>query len=145
MRTKTIVTMILVIFVGLLTAACGRSSNGGKATDAGKTIKSAQAGSLTVTLSSQTGELKNGDNDLMLMFADASGKPVDVGAASLNFHMPAMGSMAMMNDQAALTTTNTPGMYHAKVTLEVGGTWEAQVKYQGPQGTGQTNMTVTAK
>ena len=145
MRIKTIVTMILVIFVGLLTVACGRSSNGGKAPDAGKTIKSAQAGGLTVTLSSPTGELKNGDNDLMLTFADAAGKPVEVGAASLNFHMPAMGAMAVMNDQAALTTTNTAGIYHAKVTLEVGGTWEAQIKYQGPQGTGQTSMTVTAK
>ena len=142
---RLIATFVLVITI-LIAAACGgKTSDGGKMADAGKTIKSAQAGSLTVTLSSPAGELKNGDNDLMLTFADAAGKPVDVGAASLNFHMPAMGAMAVMNDQAALTTTNTPGMYHAKVTLEVGGTWEAQVKYQGPQGTGQTSMTVTAK
>ena len=137
---KLITTFVIVAAI-LIAAGC----KSGKMADAGKTIKSAQAGSLTVTLSSSTGELKNGDNDLMLTFADASGKLVDVGAASLNFHMPAMGAMAVMNDQAALTTTNTPGMYHAKVTLEVGGTWEAQVKYQGPQGTGQTSMTVTAK
>ena len=142
---KLITTFVIATAI-LIAAACGgKSSDGGKTTDAGKTIKSAPAGSLTVTLSSPTGELKNGDNDLMLTFADASGKPVDVGAASLNFHMPAMGSMAVMNDQAALTTTNMPGMYHARVTLEVGGTWEAQVKYQGPQGTGQASMTVTAK
>ncbi|HKQ05637.1 MAG TPA: FixH family protein [Blastocatellia bacterium] len=141
-----LITIFVIVTTILITAACGRkASDGGKMADAGKTIKSAQAGSLTVTLSSSTGELKNGDNDLMLTFADASGKSVDVGAASLNFHMPAMGAMAVMNDQAALTTTNTPGMYHAKVTLEVGGTWEAQVKYQGQQGTGQTSMTVTAK
>jgi hypothetical protein len=137
---KLITTFVIVAAI-LIAAGC----KSGKMADAGKTIKSAQAGNLTVTLSSPTGELKNGDNDLMLTFADASGKPVDVGAASLNFHMPAMGSMAVMNDQATLTTTSTPGMYHAKVTLEVGGTWEAQVKYQGPQGTGQTSMTVTAK
>ena len=141
-----LITMFVIVTAILIAAACGsKSSDAGKTTDAGKTIKSAQAGNLTVTLSSPTGELKNGDNDLMLTFADATGKPVDVGAASLNFHMPAMGSMAVMNDQAALTTTSTPGMYRAKVTLEVGGTWEAQVKYQGPQGTGQASMTVTAK
>ena len=137
---KLITTSVIVAAI-LIAAGC----KGGKTTEAGKTIKSAQAGSLTVTLSSSTGELKNGDNDLTLTFADASGKPAEVGAASLNFHMPAMGSMAVMNDQATLTTTNTPGVYHAKVTLEVGGTWEAQVKYQGPQGTGQTSMTVNAK
>jgi len=143
---KLITTFVIVAAI-LIAAGCkgGKTADGGKMADAGKTIKSAQAGNLTVTLSSPTGELKNGDNDLMLTFADASGKPVDVGAASLNFHMPAMGSMAVMNDQATLTTSNTPGMYSAKVTLEVGGTWEAQIKYQGPQGTGQTSMTVTAK
>jgi len=45
---------------------------------------------------------------------DSSGKPVDVGAAALTFHMPQMGSMAQMNDHAALTTTDTPGVYRAQ-------------------------------
>jgi hypothetical protein len=81
----------------------------------------------------------------MLSFADASGKTVDVGAASLKFHMPAMGSMAEMNDVASLTTTNAAGKYRAKVNIEVDGTWEAIVSYEGLQGTGQARITVQAK
>lgn len=141
MKLKKTFTAISIAMATTIIAACGS----GGSTDAGKTIKSTAAGNLTVTLSSPTGELKSGENDLTLTFADASGKPVDVGAVSLNFYMPAMGSMAEMNDAATLTTTNTPGVYRAKVNIEVEGTWEAQIKYQGPQGAGQANMTVNAK
>ena len=100
---------------------------------------------MTITLSNATGELKNGENELMVTFTDASGKPVDVGASSLNFHMAAMGSMAEMNDRATLTTTEMPGKYRAHVNIEMAGTWEAQVKYQGAHGTGQVSMSVQAK
>jgi hypothetical protein len=141
MKLQKIFIAIVIAMITTIVAACGSAET----TDAGKTIKSTTAGNLTVTLASPTGELKSGDNDLTLTFADASGKPVDVGATSLNFYMPAMGSMAEMNDAATLTTTNTPGVYRAKVNIEVGGTWEAQIKYQGPKGTGQANMTVNAK
>jgi hypothetical protein len=100
---------------------------------------------MSITLSSATGQLKNGENELLVTFADASGKPVDVGAATLNFHMAAMGSMAEMNDRATLTTTETPGKYRAQVNIEMAGTWEAQVKCQGAHGAGQASMTVQAK
>jgi hypothetical protein len=77
--------------------------------------------------------------------SQASGKPVDVGAASLNFHMGAMGSMAEMNDSATLTATGTPGKYPAQVNIGMAGAWEAQVKYQGAHGSGQAPMSVQAK
>jgi len=139
MSLKNIITPTLPIIVALF-AACGTGGSGGE-----KVIKSAKAGEMTVAISSATGELKNGENDLMVTFADASGNPVDVGAASLNFHMAAMGAMAEMNDKATLTTTETPGKYRAQVNIEMAGTWEAQVKYQGSHGSGQTTMTVQAK
>ena len=140
MRTRSIVG-ITVIAIATLLAACG----GHGASDGNKVIKSTTAGSLTIALASPTGEVKTGDNDLTITFADSSGNLLDVGAASLTFHMPAMGSMAEMNNKASLTTTNTPGRYRAKLSLETGGTWEAQVKYQGPQGAGQGSLTVNAK
>jgi len=142
MKPKTIVTIMTVAFLAMTLAACSR---GVRTSSGEKTIKSTQAGNLTVTLASSSGELKSGENDLILSFTDSSGKTVDVGAASLKFHMPAMGSMAEMNDSATLTTTNTPGKYHAMADIEVDGTWEAIVNYQGPQGTGQARMTVQAK
>ena len=141
MRTKTVVvTLVFLIAISFAAACRSADLSGGE-----KVIKSTKSGDLTVTLSSSNGELKNGENELMVTFNDASGKPVDVGAASLNFHMAAMGSMAEMNDRATLTTTDTPGKYRAQVNIEMAGTWEAQVKYQGAHGTGQVSMTVQAK
>ena len=140
MRMRDFGTACLIAIATLI-AACG--GHGGSSDR--KVIKSTTVGSLTIALTSPAGELKSGDNELMITFEDSSGKPLDVGAASLNFHMPAMGSMAEMNNKATLTTTNIPGWYRAKVTLESGGTWEAQVKYQGSQGAGQASMTVNAR
>jgi YtkA-like len=140
MRAKLIVAgAILLIGVSVVVACRGANSSNEKV------IKSVKSGELTITLSSPTGELKNGENDLMITFFDGAGKPVDVGAASLNFHMAAMGSMAEMNDRATLTTTEIPGKYRAQVNIEMAGTWEADVKYQGPHGSGRESMTVRAK
>ena len=125
----------------LSAAACGRKE--GAAT--GKVIKSVPAGKLTVTLSNDTGQLKHGDEEFTLAFTDSAGQPVDVGAVALTFHMPQMGTMAMMNDAATFTTTKTPGVYHGKAHIEVAGEWQAQVSYEGPAGRGQASFTVTAQ
>lgn len=127
---------------GLFFSACSGARSEGSAD---KVVKSAKAGDITITLSSRTGELRNGDNELTLSFADQSGSLVDIGAASLKFHMPAMGSMPAMDDVATLTTTRTTGKYHARVNIEMAGTWEAVVVYQGPQGNGTASMTVIVK
>jgi hypothetical protein len=142
MRQRTIIALILTSVAALIVTACG---GGAGSSMNEKVIKSTEAGNLTVTLASSTGEIKSGDNDLMLLFTDASGKPVNVPAASLKFHMPAMGSMAEMNDVATLTTTDMPGKFHARVKIEVEGTWEAMISFQGPRGTEQATMSVTAK
>ncbi len=141
MKPKSIFALLTISIAGLIAASCGSTGPSLKE----KVIKSTKSGDMTITISSRTGELKKGENDLMVAFTDASGKPVEAGAASLNFHMAAMGAMAEMNDRATLTTTDTPGKYRAQVNIEMAGTWEAQVKYQGAHGTGQMSMTVQAK
>ena len=141
MKTKAVLATTALTLASLLVAACRNAAPSGEE----KVIKSAKSGDMTITLSSPGGELRSGDNVVMLTFTDASGKPVDVGAASLNFHMAAMGPMAEMNDRATLTTTETPGKYRGQVNIEMAGTWEVQVKYQGAHGTGQTSMNVQAK
>jgi hypothetical protein len=125
----------------VIAAACGSRNGAG----AGKVIKTVTVGSLTATLSSDTGQLKKGDQEVTLSFADSSGKPVDVGAVSLTFHMPQMGSMVAMNDAVTFTTTNTAGVYRGKVNIGMAGEWQAQLAYEGPAGTGKTTFTVTAK
>ncbi|MFN6962197.1 MAG: FixH family protein [Pyrinomonadaceae bacterium] len=139
---KTYVS-ILILAIAALAAACGAGSGSGPA---GKTIKSGPAGNnLTATLSSADGVLKKGKQDFTLTFTDASGKPVDVGSVALNFHMPAMGTMPVMNNPATFTTTSTPGVYAGKVDLEMGGEWQAQITYDGPAGKGKANIPITAQ
>lgn len=142
---KKIIIALILSAVSLFIVACGGSNTSNPATT-GKVIRSAPIGDkMIVTLSSETGKLKNGEQEIFLAFTDASGKAVDVGAASLNFHMPAMGSMAVMNDAATLTTTATPGVYKGNVKIEMAGEWQAQIAYEGPAGKGKTSFPVTAQ
>lgn len=142
-------TFIFALGSIIFIAACGSGSQSQPTAEnpiPGKPIKSGSIGNnLTVTLSSDTGKLQNGDQELFLAFTDASGKPVNVGSASLNFHMPGMGSMAAMNNAATLTTTSTAGVYKGKVKIEMPGEWQAQIAYEGSVGNGKTSFPVNAQ
>ena len=133
---------ILAFSLLFVVAACGSKTS---SVDTGKVIKSAPIGNLTVTLSGPSGQIKHGGDEFFITFKDSSGKPADVGAAALTFHMPQMASMAPMNDPATLTTTDTPGVYRAKANIEMAGEWQAQVSFEGPAGKGQTSFSVTAQ
>ena len=134
---------IALSLVGLLIAA---AACGSKTTNAGKVIKSAPAGNnLTVSLATSDGVLKRGNTEFTLTFADSSGKPVDVGAVALTFHMPQMGTMSAMNDAATFTTSDTPGVYRGKANVEMAGEWHAQITYDGPAGRGKASFPVTAQ
>ena len=139
---KSLIAPFFAIAALVIVAACTKSTNNAAT---GKPIASAAINNLTATLSNSTGQLKQGDQEVMLTFTDASGKPVDVGAVSLNFHMPAMGGMAAMNDAATFTTTNTPGVYRGKVNIGMAGEWQAQLAYEGSAGKGKTTLSVTAR
>ena len=141
MKQTSIVIALGTILV-LTFLACGTKSS--PAVSTGKTVKSVPVGSLTATLSNDSGALNHGDQQVMLSFTDAAGKPVDVGAVSLNFHMPQMGSMAAMTDSVTFTTTHTPGVYRGKVNIEVPGEWQGQIAYEGPAGNGKATFSVNA-
>jgi hypothetical protein len=134
-------SLAVVSFLVVLTACSGRTATSA----ADKTIKSTTSGDTTIAISSASGEARSGENDLVLSFTDPSGKFIDVPAASLKFYMPAMGAMAEMNDVATLTTTDSPGRFKVRVNIEVPGSWEAIISYQGSRGTERATMTVTAK
>ena len=135
---KKLIAATAALALLVTAAACG-----GGAGD--KEIKSGKVGTMTVTLANSDGVLRHGEQELTVTFKDASGKAVDVGSASLNFYMPAMGTMPVMNDAATLTTTSTPGVYRAKVTLQMQGDWQAQVAFEGPAGVGKGSFPVTAQ
>jgi len=89
--------------------------------------------------------MRKGSQEFILTFADASGKPADVGAAAFTLHMAAMGSMGAMNNAATLTTTGTPGIYKGKVEVEMAGEWQAQITYEGAAGKGSFTLPINAK
>ena len=139
---KKIAMLISLLTVAILIVACGAKES----TQAGKVIKSAPAGNnLTVSLATADGVLKHGNTEFTVTFADASGKPVDVGAVALTFHMPQMGTMAAMTDSATFTTTDTPGVYRGKANIETAGEWQVKITYEGPKGRGQATFPVTAQ
>jgi nitrogen fixation protein FixH len=128
------------ILAAIAMAACGGASTG---VAAKKIADKKISDDLTVTLSSADGKLKNGKQEIFLAFTDGAGKPVEIKAASLNFNMPAMGSMAEMNDPATLKTTETPGKFAGSVDIEMKGEWIAQITYEGKD-KGKTTITTTA-
>jgi hypothetical protein len=135
----------LILVIGAAALAAALAACGGAGGGAAKEFAGGKVGGMTVSLASADGVLRDGDQSLTVTFKDASGKPVDVGSASLNFHMPAMGTMPVMNDAATLTTTSTPGVYSGRVKLQMAGEWQAQVAYEGPAGSGKGSFPVTAQ
>jgi hypothetical protein len=140
---KLLSLLFVIVAAAVLFAACDSSQ---KESSTGKVIKSVPAGNgLTVSFATSDGTLKHGDSPFTLTFTDSSGKPVDVGAVALTFHMPQMGTMAEMNDSASFTTTATPGVYSGKAQIEVAGEWQVKITYDGPKGRGQATFPVTAQ
>lgn len=145
-KTVLIISITVISTLAGLSAACSSGSTPAANNPVtGKVIKSGPIGNLTATLSSDSGKLKNGAQELTLSFTDAGGKAVDVGSASLNFRMPAMGSMSEMNESAQLTTTGTPGVYKGKVKISMAGDWQAQIAIEGAAGNSKTSLQLTAQ
>ena len=142
---KSVLGLTLLAFVILLVGAACKSKTQRDAKPAGEVVKTTKVESLTATVLTSSGQIKQGDQELTLAFNDVSGKTVDVGAVSLNFYMPAMGNMAAMNDAVTFTTTGTPGVYHGRLNLAMAGEWQGQLAYEGPAGKGKTTFSVTAR
>ena len=138
---KKLMIAISLVVLTVFAPACGSNDAAGS-----KVIKSASAGNnLTVSLATSDGVLKKGDTEFTLTFKDSSGKPVDVGAVALTFHMPQMGTMAEMNAPSTFTTTETPGVYRGRANIEMTGEWQAKITYEGPAGRGQASFPITAQ
>ena len=141
--SKKILIFSFVVMAAVVAAACGSGSNDAVA---GKPVKSGAAGNnLTATISNADGVLRKGKQEFTLTFTDASGKQVDVGSVGLNYNMPAMGTMPVMNSAATFTTTNTPGVYRGKAEVDMAGEWQAQIVYDGPAGKGKFSLPITVQ
>lgn len=140
---RSLLLVTIAISVVAVLAACGSKTINTAST--GTPIKSVKVDSLTATLSNSAGQLKQGDQEVILAFTDSAERPVDVGAVSLNFHMPQMGGMVEMNDSVTFSSTATPGVYLGKVNIQVAGEWQGQLAYEGSAGKGKATFSVTAR
>ncbi len=143
MNRSKIIGLTILLSLITLAAACGGSSGTATGSDMKKIADKKINDNLTVTLSNADGKLKNGKQDIKLTFTDGTGNPVEIKAASLNFNMPAMGTMAEMNNPSKLTTTSTPGQFKGSVDIEMAGEWIAQISYEGKDA-GKTTIKMTA-
>jgi hypothetical protein len=98
---------------------------------------------LTVKLSSPGGQLKNGDNDVLIEFRDSRGQLIEVGNVKfeINMNMPGM----QMHEGATLQRTGTAGQYRAKINVGMAGDWTAKLSFEGPRGSGQTSFNLNTK
>lgn len=139
---KYVLAFVLLTFA-LVFAACNAGAD--NAATSGKVIKTHAADNLKITLLTDDGVIKNGKEEFTIVFETASGEPAKIDAASVNFHMPAMGTMAVMNDPATLTSTSTPGVFKGTVDLEMAGEWQVQITYEGAAVSGKTSFPITAQ
>lgn len=139
---KLTFTLILVAFSVFL-AAC--NSGGDSTAASGKVVKETTANNLKIALLTPDGVIRDGKNEFTITFTDASGNPVEMDAVAVNFHMPAMGTMPVMNDAATITTSGKPGVYKGTVNLQMAGEWQTQVTYEGTAGKGKAILPIVAQ
>jgi hypothetical protein len=97
---------------------------------------------MTVSFYHPKGRLQSGDNEVLVEFRDgASGRRVDVGAVrfDLDMNMPGMA----MHSGSTVTADAQPGLYHVRVRADMAGDWVAQLRYEGPRGSGTVGFTVS--
>ncbi|MFV0387157.1 MAG: FixH family protein [Pyrinomonadaceae bacterium] len=144
MNFKSLI-VIAIFAIALFIGACSSGTSTPTSTSAEtKSIGQSKTSDTVVTLANADGKLKKGKQNLTLRFQSPDGKkPLEIKSASLNFKMPAMGSMAEMNNSATLTTTNIPGEFNASFDIEMPGEWIAEIAWEG-QTNGKTTITVNA-
>ena len=110
---------LLALCAALAFAACGRSER----PDAPSA--SFTGGGLHVEVSSASGPLRTGANELRVRVRDAQGAPVDDARVSLDYTME-MAGMAPMAGRARAESLGR-GEYRAEANLEMAGTWQLEV------------------
>ncbi len=76
-----------------------------------------------------------GENAIAIELRDAAGDPVDDAVVEVRVHMAAMGAMPAMGGPAAVRVSGG-GRYRAGFALDMGGSWQVEVRAQRPSGAG---------
>jgi hypothetical protein len=99
---------------------------------------------VVVTLSSESGQWKEGKNDFVLEFTlAAEKKPVDAGKVSLSTSMTMTGMAPMI--AGATLRPDGPGRYRGTIQFPDRGTRQVTVTWDGPGGKGSTRFSVPVR
>jgi AcrB/AcrD/AcrF family/YtkA-like len=106
----------------------------------GEPIATRTVGELTISL---YGDLRSGQSDVLIRFADATGQPKDVGEVKTDLSMNMTGMV--MHSGGDVTKTSTLGVYRTKLQPQMGGDWVVKLSWRGPSGEGQVEIPVNVK
>ncbi len=120
-----VAALILLIAIG-----CERSPSGPS--------QVMRVNGLTITL---TGVFRTAGSEVGIKITDAQGHAVEVGKVTLTLMM----NMPGMPMSASAEVLGRGGNYTARVQPQMAGRWMAMVRYDGPQGSGQTVFEVNAR
>jgi len=124
-----------MVMLSVATAACGQD----KTSDPALTeIQRVKSGALEVVLLSPSQAITHGKDTFIIEFR-SGGNLTDVGTVKANATMP-MAGMAPMFGKLALKPSGTPGRYEVESDLGMAGTWQINVEWQGPAGSGSTTL-----
>lgn len=107
-----------------------------------KPIKAQKAKDLTVSVLSESGQWKPGNNSFVLEFTKDN-KPVDVGKVRLNTSMPMPGMAPMI--AGATLEPDGPGRYKGSIRFPDAGDRQVTVSWDGPAGKGSTKFSVPVR
>ncbi len=141
-RMPRIIAMVLIAAALIYAANFGWHKFTSRNT-AGTPFATQTVNDLTITFSSPGGQLKNGDNDVLIEFRDSSGSLIDVGNVKFELNMNMTGMQ--MHEGANIQPTGAPGRYRAKIKVGMAGDWAGKLSYDGPRGRGETTVTLSAK
>ena len=109
-----------------------------------KPIHTQKTKDAVITLTSESGQWKPGNNAFVLAFTSPTGQPLDVGTVSLNTAMP-MPGMAPMIAGATLRPDKAPGRYAGTINFADAGTRQVTVTWDGPAGKGSARFSVPVR
>lgn len=110
-----------------------------------KTIQTHKTTDMVITLESTSGQWTQGKNTFAMAFSSPeTGKPIDVGQATLSTSMP-MPGMAPMLAGAELTRDAAPGRYVGTISFPDRGARQVTVDWDGPAGKGSARFSVPVR
>jgi nitrogen fixation protein FixH len=104
---------------------------------------SKQAGPFKVDISMDKNPPATGENNIVIVVWDASGKPVKDAKVNIEYIMPAMPGMPAMNYKAALAGKD--GKYSGKLNFSMPGAWSVEVKAESAGKKGKCKLNIDVR